>query len=385
MLSLQDSDDEGQSMDGESESRAAIGTLHLTGEGSDDLDRPTDRAAPQPSSALLATLEAEEEVRVKQRTQKRWIEARDLVRQEESAAALTSATNQLPTVSPSIADSGGDSTPNQVPDNPPSSDSGATDAVSVNSSANTDVAMAVPDAAPPSAPSTPPSSSAESAATVAGAVDMPALDQLAFTEAVPPMSDPRLSAPGAMAAFASVSGAKIALPPPHSLINMLYPVAASVYPPIQLSTICPDCVLLQKSSHECRMVLKHVTPSLVLDPAAVPGLGLVQWPPPPPIEPRPTPPRPFVSVRVPGIPRKANHKSCMASTGTDDRMYVCMCVPTGKTFKRMCEDCRKCHLSVHRCRVVLQHTAPEWQPAENAPPPIPRRRKPPQAKKKVGS
>uniref|UniRef100_K3X8G9 SS18 N-terminal domain-containing protein n=1 Tax=Globisporangium ultimum (strain ATCC 200006 / CBS 805.95 / DAOM BR144) TaxID=431595 RepID=K3X8G9_GLOUD len=35
-------------------------------------------------------------------------------------------------------------------------------------------------------------------------------------------------------------------------------------------------------------------------------------------------------------------------------------------FKRMCEECRKCHWSLSRCRVTLGHTAPEWQPAQNA-------------------
>ncbi|KAE9024340.1 hypothetical protein PR003_g12024 [Phytophthora rubi] len=43
-------------------------------------------------------------------------------------------------------------------------------------------------------------------------------------------------------------------------------------------------------------------------------------------------------------------------------------------FKRMCESCRKRHFSVRQCRLVLQHTDPEWQqPAQ--PPPSSRRRK----------
>ncbi|CAI5742963.1 unnamed protein product [Peronospora destructor] len=41
-------------------------------------------------------------------------------------------------------------------------------------------------------------------------------------------------------------------------------------------------------------------------------------------------------------------------------------------FKRMCESCRKRHFSVHQCRLVLQHTDPEWQLAQ--PPPANRRR-----------
>ncbi|KAL4157719.1 hypothetical protein PRNP1_003504 [Phytophthora ramorum] len=36
-------------------------------------------------------------------------------------------------------------------------------------------------------------------------------------------------------------------------------------------------------------------------------------------------------------------------------------------FKRMCESCRKRHLSVRQCRLVLQHTDPEWQPAQSVP------------------
>ncbi|CAI5718484.1 unnamed protein product [Hyaloperonospora brassicae] len=41
-------------------------------------------------------------------------------------------------------------------------------------------------------------------------------------------------------------------------------------------------------------------------------------------------------------------------------------------FKRMCESCRKRHFSVRQCRLVLQHTDPEWQPAN---PPADRRRR----------
>ncbi|KAG6952440.1 hypothetical protein JG687_00013004 [Phytophthora cactorum] len=39
----------------------------------------------------------------------------------------------------------------------------------------------------------------------------------------------------------------------------------------------------------------------------------------------------------------------------------------------MCESCRKRHFSVRQCRLVLQHTDPEWQPAQ--PPPAVRRRR----------
>uniref|UniRef100_M4BMY0 SS18 N-terminal domain-containing protein n=1 Tax=Hyaloperonospora arabidopsidis (strain Emoy2) TaxID=559515 RepID=M4BMY0_HYAAE len=41
-------------------------------------------------------------------------------------------------------------------------------------------------------------------------------------------------------------------------------------------------------------------------------------------------------------------------------------------FKRMCESCRKRHFSVRQCRLVLQHTDPEWQPAKS---PADRRRR----------
>ncbi|CAH0486481.1 unnamed protein product [Peronospora farinosa] len=42
-------------------------------------------------------------------------------------------------------------------------------------------------------------------------------------------------------------------------------------------------------------------------------------------------------------------------------------------LKRMCESCRKRHFSVRQCRLVLQHSDPEWQPAQ--PPPANRRRR----------
>ncbi|CAH0513749.1 unnamed protein product [Peronospora belbahrii] len=41
------------------------------------------------------------------------------------------------------------------------------------------------------------------------------------------------------------------------------------------------------------------------------------------------------------------------------------CTPAKKPqFKRMCESCRKRHFSVRQCRLVLQHTDPEWQPVQ---------------------
>ncbi|EGZ16814.1 hypothetical protein PHYSODRAFT_314462 [Phytophthora sojae] len=50
--------------------------------------------------------------------------------------------------------------------------------------------------------------------------------------------------------------------------------------------------------------------------------------------------------------------------------------PQAKTpkFKRMCEACRKRHISVRQCRLVLQHTDPEWQQPAQPPPASQRRR-----------
>lgn len=33
-------------------------------------------------------------------------------------------------------------------------------------------------------------------------------------------------------------------------------------------------------------------------------------------------------------------------------------------FTRMCAECRKLHYSMHKCRLILRHTAPEWAPSK---------------------
>lgn len=70
------------------------------------------------------------------------------------------------------------------------------------------------------------------------------------------------------------------------------------------------------------------------------------------------------------------HVALQAATATRTMMPVRAYANTTKTeFKRMCEECRKRHFSVRRCRLVLQHTDPEWQPAQTSSPTRRRRRK----------
>ncbi|POM59909.1 hypothetical protein PHPALM_31297 [Phytophthora palmivora] len=59
--------------------------------------------------------------------------------------------------------------------------------------------------------------------------------------------------------------------------------------------------------------------------------------------------------------------------------------PPAKTpeFKRMCESCRKRHISVRECRLVHQHTDPEWQPTQPSSTTRRRRRKQPADTEKV--
>ncbi|KAL3656410.1 hypothetical protein V7S43_018713 [Phytophthora oleae] len=108
---------------------------------------------------------------------------------------------------------------------------------------------------------------------------------------------------------------KIALPPAHSMFNLLFAFPGA--------------------------------PPLMLNPPAVGGVVPMQW------QPQLQTPLPARSV----VPARQPAKT--------------------PEFKRMCESCRKRHFSVRQCRLVLQHTDPEWQPAEQPPTVRRRRRKQP--------
>lgn len=123
--------------------------------------------------------------------------------------------------------------------------------------------------------------------------------------------------------FDPTNTTKMALPPPQSLVNVMYPVAATMYPPMQLSTICPMCALQNKTAAECRMMLKHVTPSILLDPTMIASLGF-QWPPRPAIMETPVAPAqpqlstlPVVSRRQTAECKEAHHVACLQTDSAD--------------------------------------------------------------------
>ncbi|RLN98470.1 hypothetical protein BBJ28_00005773 [Nothophytophthora sp. Chile5] len=145
-----------------------------------------------------------------------------------------------------------------------------------------------------------------------------AMQPLAAPAPAPSPPLPRAAAPAGQQIKPATVGAslpKIALPPAHSFFNLLFPLAP---------------------------------PPLLLNPQAAGGFGAMSWQQPPLALQAARSTRPMAPVRGPADPA---------------------------AFKRMCEECRKCHFSVRRCRLVLQHTAPEWQPTQTQPPIRRRRRK----------
>ena len=132
---------------------------------------------------------------------------------------------------------------------------------------------------------------------------------------------------------------KIALPPAHSMVNKLYPFSETM--------------------------------PLLFYPQ--PPAGFLPIPPWQPQLHSALPARTVVLTRPPGT--LSRHCVAALDTRTDCCAYVCespSSIAKKPEFKRMCESCRKRHFSVRQCRLVLQHTDPEWQPAN---PPADRRRR----------
>jgi hypothetical protein len=269
-----------------------------------EVDAAPDAGAKSEPSALLATLEADEAAKVKQRSKKQWIKSREqIIEQESASAGLNEAAKRMATVTAGMMKAP------VVPVLPPAAPLlpiclplplAATPAL-VSVPTSTEVQTSASTASPliaasesaalvslapaASASGSAPTNTPMSSPPPPQSTDMPT----APTQSPPPaplMPDnaaPFFTPPlGGFAPYLPITGAKIALPSTHSLVSVLYPVAASVYPPIQLSTTCPTCALQSRTAHECRLVLKHVAPPLLFDPVSVPGLGLIQWPPPPP-------------------------------------------------------------------------------------------------------
>ncbi|KAK1945402.1 hypothetical protein P3T76_002450 [Phytophthora citrophthora] len=254
--------------------------------------------------ALLTAIEAGEKVREIQRSKEQWIKSRHQVLEEEGVSAImndnANGMLEVATAKPGEKEaqqgSGGIALANQLR---------AHQHIAAFLQASKENAAAT--AAPPTAP-----------------MNFLLASQLALSAAAPALAVPAPipSAPMATATTgqqikpSSVgNNPKIALPPAHSMFNMLFAFPGA--------------------------------PPLMLNPPVVGGVMPMQW------QPQLQTPLPVRSV----VPAR----------------------PPAKTpeFKRMCESCRKRHFSVRQCRLVLEHTDPEWQPAEQPPTVRRRRRKQP--------
>ncbi|KAG3160644.1 hypothetical protein PI126_g6821 [Phytophthora idaei] len=254
--------------------------------------------------ALLTAIEAGEKVRETQRSKEQWIKSRHQVLEEEGVSAIMNenANGMLEVASAKSGEkeaqqgSGGLALANQLRAHQ-----------HIAAFLQASKGGSAPGSAPPTVP-----------------MNLLLASQLAMPAATPPLAVPtpipHLSPiPMATGTDQPIKPAtvgnnvpKIALPPAHSMFNILLAFPGA--------------------------------PPLMFNPQAVGGLmPTPQWQ--PQLQ-TPLPARSVVPVR-----------------------------PPAKTpeFKRMCESCRKRHFSVRQCRLVLQHTDPEWQPAQ--PPPAVRRRR----------
>ncbi|ETI45886.1 hypothetical protein, variant 1 [Phytophthora nicotianae CJ01A1] len=256
--------------------------------------------------ALLTAIEAGERVREIQRSKEQWIKSRHQVLEEEGVSAIMNenANGMLEVATAKSGEkntqqgSGGIALANQLRAHQ-----------HIAAFLQATKGASAPGSAPPMAP-----------------MNLLLANQLAMPTATPSLPMPPHISPIPMASSAEQpikpamvgnSVPKIALPPAHSMFNMLLAFPGA--------------------------------PQLMFNPQAVRGLmPMSQWQ--PQLQ-TPLPARSVVPVR-----------------------------PPAKTpeFKRMCESCRKRHFSVRQCRLVLQHTDPEWQPAQ-PPPAVRRRRRKPSA------
>ncbi|KAG1685976.1 hypothetical protein DVH05_007577 [Phytophthora capsici] len=254
--------------------------------------------------ALLTAIEAGEKVREIQRSKEQWIKSRHQVLEEEGVSAImndnSSGMLEVATAKPGEKEtqqgSGGIALANQLR---------AHQHIAAFLQASKENAATT--SMPPTAP-----------------MNLLLANQLALSASAPALTLPAPIPPTPMTTATSGqqikpssvgSNPKIALPPAHSMFNMLFAFPGA--------------------------------PPLMLNSPAVGGVMPMQW------QPQLQTPLPVRSV----VPAR----------------------PPAKTpeFKRMCESCRKRHFSVRQCRLVLQHTDPEWQPAEQPPTARRRRRKQP--------
>lgn len=255
---------------------------------------------------LLTAIEAGEKIREIQRSKEQWIKSRHQVLEEEGVSAIMSENaNSMLEVTSAQSEaqqvgSGGLALANQLRAHQ-----------HIAAFLQASQGGSAPGSVPPTAP-----------------MNLLLAAQLAMPSTTSPLAVPIPTShvsPISMATFTPIKPAtvgnnvsKIALPPAHSMFNMLL-----AFPGV---------------------------PPLMFNPQAIGGqMPMAQWQPQLRTD---LPARSVVPVRRP------------AKT---------------PEFQRMCESCRKRHFSVRQCRLVLQHRDPEWQPAQPAAAVRRRRRKQPAA------
>ncbi|DAZ94727.1 TPA: LOW QUALITY PROTEIN: hypothetical protein N0F65_012680 [Lagenidium giganteum] len=310
---------------------------------SPDGDAQVDSGPNAPKSVLLETLKAEEKLRVKRRSKKIWNETRMLVREQECVGAIMKeAAEKLASVASEVSgapDSGRSRTKSSAPTRTKKTPRVRTPkektlpAPSVPAAPTSRAASTTPSAVPTPRHLSPMKEITPVAAPTPLAMRAPTTLVPNLTGANPPIAmpfAPTLAPMNHTLPPPPVPMAKVPLPPADSCLNMLFPMHAPMFAPLFTPTVCRDCVNSNKSVNECRVVLRHVAPPVMVAPPILPSMP---WMPP-----RPTPSAPIPSGRA-VAPAKA---------------------PPATKFKRMCEDCRKNHSSLRQCRIALQHTGPEW-------------------------
>jgi hypothetical protein len=259
--------------------------------------------------ALMRIIEAEEKDRVVQRSKEQWIKSRHQVLEEEGVSAIMgeSASGMLEAASADSAaadaqqGAGGVALANQL-------------------RAHQHIAAFM-------------KASQESAAAC------PPPNLLLTNQLIIPVATQALAVPANAQLKPNSVGAKsskIALPPAHSMMNMLFAFPGA---------------------------------PLMFNPQAAGGMmPMVPWQ---PQFQAPLPARAAMPARPPGEPHPSIYKH---HTTTHTVVRTAAKAPK---LKRICESCRKRHISARQCRLVLQHTAPEWQPAQPSPAVRRRRRKQP--------
>ncbi|KAL0586035.1 hypothetical protein ABG067_004358 [Albugo candida] len=110
-------------------------------------------------------------------------------------------------------------------------------------------------------------------------------------------------------------------------LTSFIPHLPSLYPATAIAVPCFNCIVNKKSSYECRITLRHTQTGAILpnSPLLAPNsaLGLA------------------MAARRP-ITKRITEAS------------------TAYKFKKVCVECRERHTSLHHCRKVYRHTAPEW-------------------------